>query len=759
MKQYNDYDSDRGESQASQIPKFISKVILEISKRLWIVLLTIVLAMTPLTVTLLRQPQMHLSFSKVMVSTLGTSGAFGAPSVMSEMRARSDFLTMQYYEQILISANYKQMVAGKLVRLYPDMAVGDLGELTYRTTARQEGFITILAESLTPERAKILCVVGTEIFEELCVSFERVGSERVESFVADQIGLMSAKIEATEEELQTFLRDRDLVLENDKSGVGDELRVLEKRNTDVQRNIALTEINIESLDQTISSVVDNLNTGLSTDNSDEIEKIKANLEERRKGQRESNEAGGGVTKVERAGGRVSGDSSEYAMGRNLTVYRPGADLSPIQLKRQLTEEVTKLSALKNEAEFLNQEILVFKSTHPDLPKDILEYFRLTRTKEVLENTLNILINRREEARIRIASAQGGVKIIDYASEPKPVRRGRTQKMAIGALMTLIFSVILVMVIGSYDNRILDIQSISHLGKEILGTIPIMGKDGEQKKKKHDEQKKRDEQKTKQSKVERRSRGKIVTHNEKTLAAEVFRSIRIILQFIARDKNKKVFILSSPNAQEGKSINTANIGATFAYVGKKTLIIDLDLRRASQHEYFETEKKPGISDYLIDGVPLEQVITETFIPGLYLIPVGKHISNPAELIASNAMRELVLKVRDMFDVVLIDSPPILVCSDPLSAAEYTDGMILVCRMEQTKIPSMEFAIDAAERLNIEIVGIIINHTSQRFGKSYYYLSYKYTNYGYYYGYHYSSHYYDVNDQQIADEEKAESKKSA
>jgi capsular exopolysaccharide synthesis family protein len=230
---------------------------------------------------------------------------------------------------------------------------------------------------------------------------------------------------------------------------------------------------------------------------------------------------------------------------------------------------------------------------------------------------------------------------------------------------------------------------------------------------------------------------LTRYSEKSPIAEAYRSLKTSIQFLAHDKSKKVFVISSPGSSEGKSLTTVNTGISFANGGQRVLIIDADLRRPVQHKYFDFHRRPGLTNYLFDEVQLSDILRETPVPNLYLISAGNSPPNPAELVASRKMKDFIQEVSNQFDIVLVDSPPIMACVDSRVIAESTDGMILLAQMESTSLREFAHAVNLCRKLNVEICGVILNLVEFRYGYSYYYAYRYYNPFSYYY---YSGNYY-------------------
>lgn len=189
-------------------------------------------------------------------------------------------------------------------------------------------------------------------------------------------------------------------------------------------------------------------------------------------------------------------------------------------------------------------------------------------------------------------------------------------------------------------------------------------------------------------------------------AEAYRSIRTSL-FVTMKKGDKVIQLSSAAPGEGKSTTAANLAAAIAQSGKNVLLIDCDLRRATQHKLFQLSNDVGLVDVLQNEVEWRNIVQTTAIQRLSLITAGRTPDNPAELLSGSKLLELLKEAREDYDFVLVDSPPILAVSDPCIIAPYVDGMLLVVRMKQTNRAAARRVHETVTAHGVEVYGVVAN----------------------------------------------------
>ncbi len=218
--------------------------------------------------------------------------------------------------------------------------------------------------------------------------------------------------------------------------------------------------------------------------------------------------------------------------------------------------------------------------------------------------------------------------------------------------------------------------------------------------------------------------------------ESYKSTRTNLMFTLSTEEKKWVAVTSALPGEGKTITCANLAITFAQTGAKTLIIDADLRKPRLARTFGVPSHPGLSDAICGFCELDTIIHKTQIENFYVIPAGTIPPNPAELLASDEMEQLLEKLNAMgFEYIFFDTPPINIVTDAAAITRITAGTLLVVRFNTTTKESLQSAVSALNQAGVKILGFILNgvdleKNSYRYGK---YGKYgKYSSYGYSYG---------------------------
>lgn len=211
--------------------------------------------------------------------------------------------------------------------------------------------------------------------------------------------------------------------------------------------------------------------------------------------------------------------------------------------------------------------------------------------------------------------------------------------------------------------------------------------------------------------------------------EAYRVLRTNLQFAAVDRPLSILMVTSPGPSEGKSLTIANLAVALAQADKRVILVDTDLHKPRQHRIFGLRNNIGITTALLEERPVaDGLLQPTAVPGLSVLTSGPLPPNPAELLGSARMRELLAQLAAQADTVLLDSPPAVALSDAAILSTQCDGVLLVFDAGATRREAARRAIEALRRVNARVVGAVLNRMPLQ-GDGYYY--YYYYNYGYYY----------------------------
>jgi len=218
---------------------------------------------------------------------------------------------------------------------------------------------------------------------------------------------------------------------------------------------------------------------------------------------------------------------------------------------------------------------------------------------------------------------------------------------------------------------------------------------------------------------------IVHHDPKAPISETFRTLRTNLQFMNNKQGIQTILTTSTLPQEGKSFVSANVAVAFAQVGKKVLLIDADMRKGRQYTIFDLLPKPGLSNYLLDSsqeeMEIQDYIQHTEIENLYVMTAGNIPPNPSELLVSEAMINTLAKLREIYDIIILDGPPIELVTDSIILTRIVDTTIIVVACNETKKDNLHKVVNSIENVGGKIAGIVVNKitTSNKEYKNRYY----------------------------------------
>lgn len=214
------------------------------------------------------------------------------------------------------------------------------------------------------------------------------------------------------------------------------------------------------------------------------------------------------------------------------------------------------------------------------------------------------------------------------------------------------------------------------------------------------------------------KGFVVEQKPKSIVAEAYRTLRTNIQYSSFDKEIKTIVVTSAEAAEGKSTVSGNLALSFAQNEKKVIIVDCDLRKPSVHKNFKISNLIGLSEVLIGKEKLENVIQHRN-ENLDILPSGKIPPNPSEMLSSTAMTKLIEILRNEYDVIILDSPPLGAVTDAQVLSTKADGTILVVRAQRTNRDVVIEAKNLLTKVDANIIGTVLHAVENTRGKYYYY----------------------------------------
>ncbi len=230
-------------------------------------------------------------------------------------------------------------------------------------------------------------------------------------------------------------------------------------------------------------------------------------------------------------------------------------------------------------------------------------------------------------------------------------------------------------------------------------------------------------KSKRKQFQQQNRSLITMLRPRSPISEQYRTIRTNIQFSSVDGDIQTIMVTSPGPAEGKSTTTNNIAVVFAQQGKRVLLVDSDLRKPTAHYTFRVDNHTGLTNVLTRQAKLDDVIQDTDEDNLYVLPSGPIPPNPAEILGSRAMDDFLKEAKDLFDIIVFDTPPALAVTDAQVLANKTDGVVMVVTSGKTE---NEAALKAKEQLinaKAKLLGVVLNKKKRTESPYYYYYAKK------------------------------------
>jgi capsular exopolysaccharide synthesis family protein len=351
---------------------------------------------------------------------------------------------------------------------------------------------------------------------------------------------------------------------------------------------------------------------------------------------------------------------------------------------------------------------------------------LAQQVQTIRNTSDQLQAELQRAKMSEAVEAGQVQIIQLATSPGyRIPTGETRKILVGLLVGLMFGFGAAVVADSLDASIRKRSDIEKLlGVPSLAVIPrLPSSNGIRGGVARALPRLRSSGPSHQA---RPDQDLVVVREARSPAAEAIRTLRTNLMFSQAVRSMRTLLITSASPSEGKTTTAANLAVSFAQQGMRVALLDCDLRRARLHRMFGVPREPGLSDMVLGYASEEEVTRPTSIPGLYVIPSGKLPPNPAELLGGEGMRRTITSLVEGYDLLIVDTPPLLAAADAAILATLVDGVILVLRAGSTESAAAQQSVQQLNAVGARVIGAVLNDPDTQVPK-----------YGAYYEYEYSA----------------------
>ncbi|EJA7649360.1 Putative tyrosine-protein kinase in cps region [Escherichia coli] len=392
-----------------------------------------------------------------------------------------------------------------------------------------------------------------------------------------------------------------------------------------------------------------------------------------------------------------------------------------EISQLYTKEHPTYKALMEKRKTLQDEKAKLNKRVTAMPETQQEILRLSRDVESGRAVYMQLLNRQQELNIAKSSAIGNVRIIDNAvTEPKPIKPKKIIIVLLGIILGGGVSVAIVILQVFLRRGIESPEQLEDLGVNVYASIPV----SETFSKKSNQSFKRNKSKG----VNEYRDGLLAIENPADLAIEAIRGLRTSLHFAMMEARNNILMISGASPNAGKTFVSTNLSAIIAQSNKRVLFIDADLRKGYTHKLFEVSNDNGLSDLLAGKTEITKAIKKHPVAGFDFISRGNIPPNPAELLMHERFGKLLEWANNEYDLVIIDTPPILAVTDAAIIGNYSGTTLLVARFEMNTPKEIEVSVKRFEQSGVKVKGCIMNGVVKK-ASSYY--SYGYSYYGYSY----------------------------
>jgi polysaccharide biosynthesis transport protein len=340
---------------------------------------------------------------------------------------------------------------------------------------------------------------------------------------------------------------------------------------------------------------------------------------------------------------------------------------------------------------IRQNLDDLKRESMNLSQLAIQYGVLKREAESNKNMYDVLLLRLKETDISGSTNVNNIRIVDKAAVPvSPIKPDKMRNLIISVLLGLGFGISLCLLYEYLDNTMTSEEDIKlHLNETILGIVP----------------KKKDINDFQIHEFDG------INHS--------YREIKTTINFYSKEHILKTLLVTSSTEQEGKTTSVFWLGKTFSQSGFKVLLIDADIFKPNLHKLFNLSQGSGLSDYLLLNKDVKDLIIKTGFPDLYMIPAGLIPPNPAEVLGSQKLRELFFSLKDQFDIIIIDSPPVLVAIEVATIGTYIDGIAMVVKANDQSWQTVTKSLQRLKSLKGNVLGVILTSVKHSENSANYY----------------------------------------
>lgn len=606
-----------------------------------------------------------------------------------------------------------------------DEIAGDLYDDVKIMQVNNLDFVDISVESLSPHEAALIANIFAKKYQNFNLLENRKQIRIIKEFLGEQLKEKQLALYAAEDEIREYQLRKGGVQLNAQA----QLLISKLADFESQKNIAKINMSVSKeklnqykneLEKKDPSVSNFLANKTSEPYLQKLQEEIANLQTQRDiALASSKTAGANSTVVAELNAKIN--SLRDKLNKSMKEYgNQILSSSPEEIKvlsqKTFEEEVTYQSLAESYNSYTNV-INNYEQEFNKLPTSTLDYARLERRRLAEESLYNALTEKYQEAQLNEQATPGNVLVMNtaYPSED-PSGPNRKMIILIGLFIGIGSALGFVYVRNYFDKTIKTPEDIEAQNVNVLAWIPKFSSEDN---------------------LGLKNPELIVAQKPESIPSEAFRTIRTRLQFSHISKGSKTILITSSAPAEGKTTISVNLAASFAQANKKSVVVDCDLRKPRLHSLFGDNDSNGFLDYLFGQIQYEKIIKKSEVRNLDFITAGSIPSNPSEILGSPAMKSFIEKLRDDYEIIIIDSPPVMAVSDAEILARFVDVCLLVVSANSSEVDWLKESVDLLKQENVNLAGVLLNNFNYKSG---YHSYYKYYD-------HYSDKYKDTTKKSI------------
>lgn len=709
----------------------------------WLVILLFILTVSIAVIYTTRAPRIYQATTRILLEDKSSSNI-----LFTSFRNQGNSINNNIQ---ILKSNPVMEIADQIMSKHPDYnqfpintiegsPVGYLKNNLSVSTERDTDILIISFQSTSPLEAREAANAAAQALIQQDTDYARIELRSTREFLSDQLEENERELRASEEDLRAYK------IEHGVSMLSAETEELIRQSSDLSALLSQAETELDVANKHLSflkkelSAQDTLLLDVnSVLTSPLLEQLKAeivinqtqyvNFLTRSEYSPDHPELQSLNRAIENAKTRLNAEIQRIIMIR-------AGSTDPLQYRSNLIEKIATAQIDQNLKESkvisLQEAVETYNRQMSLLPDTEIELARLERNNQINVKLYTMLIEKFEEAKILERSKIGNIRLVEEAMIPSnPIKPNVRMNMIIAVVLGLGLGIGSALLLHSLDSKIRTFDDVrKYVALPLLGTIPyihVADSDLD----KIDEQLATAKGEAKKNLLisKHQLEAKLITnYSPKSSSAEAFRIFRTNIVTRKKPNESLTILITSAGPGEGKSTIHSNLATTLSQMEARVILVDLDLRRPMIHKLLDLEKENGISDFLVDkSTKIESFIKKSHVPNLEVITSGFVPPNPSELLASKRMDEAIAYLKQNYDYILLDSPPVIAVTDTMVMARNADIMTLVVRVSQADKNVIKRAKELLDNINVSIAGAVINGIYPQK----YYSGYEYNYYYYYY----------------------------